>query len=219
MAQIFSKRANKVPLLLVAGVGFLGMAVTGFFWYYGSPKFTDVGYRPKQPVPYSHKLHAGDLGIDCRYCHVGVESSATAMVPPTATCMNCHKLVLPQSEKLLPIRESLAEGKSMEWIKVHKIPDFAFFNHSIHINAGVGCKSCHGRIDEMETVQQDQPLSMSWCVDCHRNPDMHLRDLEKTKVTEMNWTPLPEKDQLAFAERIKKEKHLAPPEDCSGCHR
>jgi hypothetical protein len=219
VAQIFTKRANKVPLLLVTGILFFGAAVTGFFWYYGSPKFTDVGYRPNQPVPYSHKLHAGDLGMDCRYCHVGVEVSATAMVPPTATCMNCHKLVLPQSEKLLPIRESFAEGKSMEWIKVHKVPDFAYFNHSIHVSAGVGCKSCHGRIDQMETVQQDQPLSMSWCVDCHRNPDMHLRDLEKTKVTDMDWTPLPEKEQIALAQRIKKEKHLAPPEDCSGCHR
>ena len=219
MAQIFSKGANKVPLLLLIALTAFGGGATGFFWYFGSPNFTDVGYRPKQPVPYSHKLHAGDLGMDCRYCHIGVEKSAVAMVPPTNTCMNCHKLVLPQSEKLLPIRESFASGKSMEWIKVHKVPDFAYFNHLPHINAGVGCASCHGRIDQMDVVEQKQPLSMGWCIDCHRNPDMHLRDLTVSKITDMNWKPLAEKDQLAFAQRIKTEKHIAPPEDCSGCHR
>ncbi|HMW33054.1 cytochrome c3 family protein [bacterium] len=218
MAQIFPKRANKTPILAAAALGFLGMAVTGFFWYYGSPKFTDVGYRPVQPVPYSHKLHAGDLGMDCRYCHVGVETAAAAMVPPTATCMNCHKLVLPQSEKLLPVRESFANNTPIQWVKVHKIPDYAYFNHSIHVNRGVGCESCHGNIAQEEVVQQRQPLSMSWCLDCHRNPDQHLRDLQSgVKVTDMNWTP--PADQAKFAARIKQEKKIAPPEDCSGCHR
>lgn len=217
MAQIFPKSANKTPLLAVSGLGFLGTALVGFLWYYGSPKFTDVGYRPKQPVPYSHKLHAGDLGIDCRYCHVGVEVSATAMVPPTATCMNCHKLILPNSEKLLPIRESFATGKPMEWVKVHKVGDYAYFNHSIHVNRGVGCESCHGNIAQQEVVEQKQPLSMGWCLQCHRNPDSHIRDLTKVKVTDMNWTP--PADQAQFAARIKNEKHIAPPEDCSGCHR
>lgn len=217
MPQIFPKSANKLPLITLVAVLVLGGALTGFFWYFASPKFTDVGYRPKQPIPYSHKLHAGDLGMDCRYCHVGVERSATAMVPPTATCMNCHNLILTQSEKLLPLRESWTNGTPIEWVKVHKTPDFAYFNHSIHVNRGIGCESCHGNVAQMEVVQQMQPLSMSWCLDCHRNPDMHLRDLTKVKITDMNWTP--PKDQLAFAEKIKKEKHIAPPEDCSACHR
>lgn len=217
MPQIFPKSANKLPLITLVAVLALGGAVTGFFWYYGSPKFTDVGYRPKQPVPYSHKLHAGDLGMDCRYCHVGVEKSATAMVPPTATCMNCHNLILTQSEKLLPVRESWTNGTPIEWVKVHKTPDYAYFNHSIHINRGIGCESCHGNVAQMEVVEQKQPLSMGWCLECHRNPDMHLRDLNKVKVTDMDWTP--PKDQLAFAEKIKKEKRIAPPEDCSACHR
>ncbi|NUM80167.1 cytochrome c3 family protein [bacterium] len=215
MAQIFSKRANKVPLILLAAVTFGLIGAVGFLWYYGSPKFTDVGYRPKQPVPYSHKLHAGDLGMDCRYCHTGVEKSAVAMVPPTNTCMNCHKMVLTQSEKLLPVRESFASGMPIEWVKVHKIPDYAYFNHSAHINAGVGCESCHGNVAQMEVVEQKQPLSMGWCLDCHRNPDMHLR--KPSEITKMGWTP--PKDQLAFAAQVKKEKHIAPPEDCSGCHR
>ncbi|MBX7152642.1 cytochrome c3 family protein [bacterium] len=215
MAQIFSKKANKVPLILVAAVTFGLVGAVGFLWYYGSPKFTDVGYRPKQPVPYSHKLHAGDLGMDCRYCHTGVEKSAVAMVPPTNTCMNCHKMVLTQSEKLLPVRESFASGMPVEWVKVHKIPDYAYFNHSVHINAGVGCESCHGNVAQMEVVEQKQPLSMGWCLECHRNPDMHLR--KPSDITKMGWVP--PKDQLAFAAQVKKEKHIAPPEDCSGCHR
>ncbi|MCB0833335.1 MAG: cytochrome c3 family protein [Bacteroidetes bacterium] len=217
MAQIFPKSANKLPVLSLILVLALGGGATGFFWYFGSPKFTDVGYRPKQPVPYSHKLHAGDLGMDCRYCHVGVEVSGTAMVPPTATCMNCHNLILPQSEKLLPVRESWTSGMPIEWVKVHKVADYAYFNHSIHINAGVGCESCHGNVAQMEEVQQMKPLSMGWCLECHRNPDNDLRDLTKVKVTDMGWTPPP--NQAEFAARIKKEKHIAPPEDCSGCHR
>lgn len=215
MAQIFPKWSNKIPKLVVTGVLVLGAAVTGFFWYYGSPKFTDVGYRPKQPVFYSHKLHAGDLGMDCRYCHVGVERSAVAMVPPTATCMNCHNLILPQSEKLLPVRESWINQTPIEWVKVHKVPDYAYFNHSIHLNAGVGCESCHGNVAQMEEVEIRESLSMSWCLDCHRNPDMHLRPA--SDVTRMGWTPA--KDQAAFAASVKQEKRIAPTQDCSGCHR
>lgn len=215
MAQIFPKWSNKAPRMLGVGVLVFGALVTGFFWYYASPKFTDVGYRPKQPVSYSHKLHAGDLGMDCRYCHVGVEHSATAMVPPTATCMNCHNLILPQSEKLLPVRESWINQTPIEWVKVNKVPDYAYFNHSIHLNAGVGCESCHGNVAQMEEVEIKQPLSMSWCLDCHRNPDMHLRS--SADITKMGWYA--PKNQMALAADIKQAKRLAPPQDCSGCHR
>jgi hypothetical protein len=129
--------------------------------------------------------------------------------------MNCHKLILPESEKLLPVRESYATGKPIEWIRVHHIPDFAYFNHSAHLRAGVGCASCHGNVAQMEVVQQVQPLSMGWCLDCHRNPDMHLRPHDQ--ITNMEWTP-PE-DQMSFAKRIKEELQIKPPVDCSGCHR
>jgi hypothetical protein len=191
------------------------ISVIGFFWYYGSPKYTDVGYRPKQPVKYSHKLHAGDLGLDCRYCHSNVERSPTANVPPTQTCMNCHNLVLPESEKLLPVRESWSTGQPIPWVRVHDLPDYAYFNHSAHLNAGVGCQSCHGNVAQMEEVTQMQPLSMSWCLNCHRNPDTSLRPADQ--VTNMNWTP--PAGQLEFALRIRAEKQINPPTDCSGFHR
>ncbi len=215
MAQIFPKWSNRIPPIAAGAVVLLLAGVVGFFWYYGSPKYTDVGYRPEQPVPYSHKLHAGDLGMDCRYCHSTVELSAKANVPPTQTCMNCHTLILTESEKLLPVRESWTSGEPIEWVRVHKIADYAYFNHSAHLNAGVGCASCHGNVAQMEKVIQVEPLSMGWCLDCHRDPDMHLRPA--SEVTNMNWVP--PADQLEFAKRIKKEKNIAPPVDCSGCHR
>jgi hypothetical protein len=215
LAQIFPKWTNKLPVAIGIGGVILAIVLVWGVWYYFSPKYTDVGYRPVQPVPYSHKLHAGDLGIDCRYCHTTVEVSAWANVPPTQTCMNCHKLILPESEKLLPVRESYATGRPIEWVRVHHIPDFAYFNHSAHLRAGVGCASCHGNIAQMEVVQQVQPLSMGWCLDCHRNPDMHLRPHDQ--ITNMEWTP-PE-DQMSFAKRIKEELQIKPPVDCSGCHR
>jgi len=215
LAQIFSKSADKwifyILPVLVAG----GLFIAFFFWYYGSPKYTDVGYRPKQPVDYSHKLHAGDLGMDCRYCHTSVEFSASAGIPPTQTCMNCHSVVGKDSEKLLKVRESWATGKPLEWIRVHDLPDYAFFNHSAHINAGVGCESCHGNVRNMEVVEQKETLSMGWCLDCHRAPEMQLRPARD--ITKMNWTP-PE-DQLEFAARTIEEKKIDPPIECSGCHR
>ncbi len=215
MAQIFPKWTNNLPPLLAGGFLFLLTAVTLGFWYYGSPKYTDVGYRPAQPIPYSHKLHAGDLGIDCRYCHTGVERSFEANVPPTQTCMNCHKLILPESEKLLPVRESFASGRPIQWVRVSKVPDFAYFNHAPHLRAGVGCASCHGNVADMEIVQLVEPMSMGWCLDCHRNPDMHLRPV--SEITNMKW--MPPADQQQFAARVKQEKGLNPPQDCSGCHR
>ncbi len=215
MAQIFPEWTNKVPIVIIAVLGLLLLGGVGFIWYYFSPRYTDVGYRPRQPVAYSHKLHAGDLGMDCRYCHTGVERSAVAGVPPIQTCMNCHKLIKPDSEKLLPIRESWRTGEPIEWIRVHKIPDYAYFNHSSHVRAGVGCKSCHGDITEMEVVTQVEPLSMSWCLDCHRDPDMALRPLGE--ITNMKWEP--PGDQPLLAGQFKKERKISPPVDCSGCHR
>ena len=199
--------------------GFLTGAIgtVGFVWYYFSPKYTDVGYRPIQPVDYSHKLHAGELGIDCRYCHTNVERSAYAGVPPTQTCMNCHTLIKPDSEKLLPVRESWATGKPIEWERVHKVGEYAYFNHSVHVNSGVGCESCHGNIAQMDVVMQSQPLSMGWCLDCHRNPDPHLRPIEE--VTTMGWHPPIDQDPEAFAKEFKAAHKINPPEDCSACHR
>ena len=217
MAQIFPRWTNLLHFVAGAGAAFAVLSGVGFFWYYGSPKYTDVGYRPKQPVPYSHRLHAGQMGMDCRYCHVNVERAAVASVPPTQVCMNCHTTVLPQSEKLTLLRDTFAAGKPLEWVRVHKIPDYAYFDHAAHLRAGVGCASCHGRVDQMEEVQLVQPLSMGWCLECHRNPDPHLRDTSSVSVTQMDWVP--PANQLEIAAKLKQEKNIQPPEDCSACHR
>jgi hypothetical protein len=215
LAQIFPRSLNRLPLYL-ALVGILvPSTAVAFVWYYFSPKFTDVGYRPEQPVPYSHKLHVGELRLDCRYCHASVEYSAVANVPPTQACMNCHKLVARESEKLKPIRDSAASGRPMRWVRVHMLPEYAYFNHRAHISAGVGCVSCHGRIDEMEVVQQEQPLSMSWCLDCHRNPTPNLRPL--SEITNMTWRPA--RDPAARERQLASLRPVHPPQDCTGCHR
>lgn len=215
MAQIFPEWTNNLQTYSALAVVLLLAGAIGFFWYLGSPQYTDVGYRPDQPVPYSHKLHAGDLGIDCRYCHHNVEKWSVANLPPTQTCMNCHQLILPASDKLMPVRESWEIKAPIQWVRVHDLPDYSYFNHSIHLNAGVGCQSCHGDIAHMEKVTQVEPLSMGWCLDCHRNPAPHLR--RSNQLTNTAWTP-PE-DQQDFAEQMIKEKQIAPPYECSGCHR
>ncbi len=193
----------------------MGLLLVGAVWYYGSPEYTDVGYRPQQPVAYSHKLHVGELGLDCRYCHATVETSAVATIPPTKVCMNCHNVIKRESELLAPVRESSSAGRPLHWVRVHNLPDYAYFHHAMHVRAGVGCASCHGLINEMEEVAQVEPLSMSWCLDCHRNPAPHLRPAEE--VTNMDW--FPPANQAELARQIIEAKNLAPPVDCSGCHR
>ncbi|UCC81153.1 MAG: cytochrome c3 family protein [Candidatus Zixiibacteriota bacterium] len=215
MAQIFPEWTNKLPPFIALGAIIIVIGVIGFVWYYFSPWYTDVGYRPVQPVPFSHKLHNDDLGIDCRFCHNLVEVSPHANVPPTQTCMNCHKLIKPDSEKLAKIGESWEMKKPMQWIRIHKLPDFAYFDHSVHLRAGVGCASCHGNINQLEVVRQNTPLSMSWCLDCHRNPDMHLRPV--SEITNMYWTP-PD-NQMELAKIIRGDKDINPKTDCSACHR
>jgi len=213
---VFPAWTNKIAVGVLAGVLILGGLLTFVVWYYFSPKNTDVGYQPHQPVPYSHKLHAGDMGIDCRYCHVNVERSAHATVPPTQTCMNCHTQVRTESPKLAKVRESWATNKPVEWVKVHKIADYAYFDHSRHVNKGVGCVSCHGRIDQMEEVRQEKPLSMGWCLECHRDPAANIRP--KELITKMDWTP-PNGDAVATGRQLVEQYNIKPPTDCSGCHR
>ena len=215
MAQLFPRWTNRLALIgALVAPAFGGLALVGV-WYYGSPRYTDVGYRPHQPVAYSHRLHVGELGLDCRYCHSSVESSPVANVPPTQVCMNCHQIVKNDSALLAPIRESSQTGRPMRWIRVHNLPDYAYFDHSVHVRAGVGCASCHGRVDQMEEVMQVEPLSMSWCLDCHRQPQDHLRPA--SEVTNMDWFPA--ENQAESAREIIAEKQLEPPVDCSGCHR
>ncbi|MBI5647680.1 MAG: cytochrome c3 family protein [Ignavibacteriae bacterium] len=215
MAQLFPAWANKAPRYVLLGLTFGLVLAIAFVWYYWSPWYTDVGYAPVQPVPYSHKLHVGQLGLDCRYCHTGVEKAAVAMVPPTQTCMNCHQIVLPTSPKLALVKQSWETRTPIEWIRVHKVPDYAYFDHSMHLRAGVGCESCHGLVSGMDVVELTQPLSMGWCLECHRDPDMHLRPA--SAITAMGWTP--PANQRELAAKIKKDLGLRPPVSCSGCHR
>ena len=153
--------------------------------------------------------------MDCRYCHTTVEYSAHATVPPTQTCMNCHKTVRAKSEKLIPVFESYATGMPVEWIRVHDLPDYVYFNHSAHVRRGIGCVSCHGRIDTMEVVTQKQPLSMGWCLSCHRNPERYLRPVEF--VYQLDWVP--DEDQLTLGARLRATHDINPPQDCYTCHR
>lgn len=228
---LFKASANRLPLLsAIFGIGFLGLTVF-LIWYYLSPYNTEVGYSPKQPIAYSHKLHAGDLGLDCRYCHTQVESTAVAMIPPTQTCMNCHKQVKKDSALLTLLRESYASQKPVPWIRVHRSPDYVYFNHGSHVSRGVGCEECHGRIDQMVQVKQVAPMSMGWCLDCHRNPGPHLRPV--SDVTKMGWQPPLGETKETFGAKLlqqgfqpvqngqdKKIFHkIQPPSDCSRCHR
>jgi hypothetical protein len=215
VAQIFPRSANRLPLVLGLAGLVLPAAAVAFVWYYFSPRFTDVGYQPVQPVPYSHRLHAGELQLDCRYCHASVELSAVANVPPTQVCLNCHKTVARSSELLQPIRDSAASGRPMRWVRVHKLPEFAYFDHHAHVRVGIGCVSCHGHVEEMDVVHQVEPLSMSWCLDCHRDPQPQRRPL--SEITNMSWKPA--RDPAARERQLAGLPPVAPPVSCSGCHR
>jgi len=210
---VFPRWANKTVHVAGAVMGIAPLYLIGLVWYGASPKTLDVGYAPVQPIPYSHALHAGELGIDCRYCHTTVEEAGHAALPPTETCMNCHARVKTQSPKLEPLRQSWAKGTAVEWVKVHDLPDYVYFNHSAHVRRGIGCVSCHGRVDQMPVVTQQEPLSMGWCLDCHRAPENHLRPT--SEITNMGWhAPIPQ-----FGAILRKENHINPSTDCSTCHR
>lgn len=222
----FPEWTNKLPTVLAA-VATLGIGYVAVVGVYGtSPGTINVGYSPDQPVPFSHKLHAGTLKIDCRYCHNTVDKAPHAAVPPTSTCVNCHSApnpdgttasvtVHPNSEKLLPVRESQASGEPIEWTRVHDLPDFVYFDHSAHVNRGVSCVSCHGRVDKMEEVHQAKELSMGWCLECHRDPEPHLRPLEY--ITDLEWQP--EEDPEVLGARLREQWNVHPSTNCSTCHR
>lgn len=223
---VFPAWANYLlPVLVVLALGG-GAYVPVVVGLGGSPETTDIGYAPTQPVPFSHALHVGQLGMDCRYCHTTVDSAAFAAIPPTQTCMNCHAQIKADSVNLVAVRESWAEGTPIDWVKVHDLPDYVYFNHSAHINKGVGCNTCHGQINEMEVVYQARTLSMSWCLDCHREPEKYLRPLDE--VTNMRWQPPQEPGeslaaaQLRLGQQLKREYGIHDQlymTSCSTCHR
>src|ERR1700729_619940 len=176
MPQIFHRSTNTMSRVTIFGAVFV---VAALLWVamevQRSSYVTYAGVRKPQPVPFSHQHHVTGLGIDCRYCHTSVEESSFAGIPPTKTCMNCHSEIFSQSPYLEPVRESFRSDRSIEWTRVHDLPDFVYFNHSIHVNKGVGCTTCHGQVDRMPLMWQEKSLQMEWCLDCHRNPEMYVR--------------------------------------------
>jgi hypothetical protein len=231
---LFPRWTNKflpvLGLLLLAGGGYAGT----LFFVATDDTTLNPGYQPKQPVPFSHKIHAGDLKMDCRYCHVGVDKAAHASIPPTATCINCHSpevdgqppalaAVKHDSPKLKAVHESWKSGEeSVPWVRIHRLPDFVFFNHAAHVNRGVSCVECHGRIDTMEEVYQAKELSMAWCIECHNNPGPRLRPLDQ--VTNLSWEPEDGKSREQVGAEILAEFEKAgngvhPKANCAVCHR
>ena len=224
MANIFPRGSNFLPLKIILCLAVAGCAVSLAVPYYFTPKYTRVGYQPQQPVNFSHQIHAGELGMDCRYCHSFVEVAAHSNVPTTQVCMNCHSQVQKENPKLAPVRESWATGKSIEWVQIHKTPDYVYFNHSAHVNRGVSCVSCHGKVNEMAVVYHAESHSMSWCLDCHRAPQDFVRPLDK--ITDLNWeAPQLENESKKEAQQrvgkgIVEKLQLNPPDkNCAGCHR
>lgn len=223
MAQIFHPSFNTIARLTIFGAAFavLGLLLLAY-GLMGSPWQTEQAVVRDQPVPFSHEHHAGGLGIDCRYCHTTVETSSFAGVPPTYTCMSCHSQIWANSPMLEPVRASLREGAPLRWARVNDLPDFVYFHHGIHIQKGIGCVSCHGRVDLMPLTAKAEPLTMEWCLDCHRHPERHVRP--RARVFDMAWTPEEEgtgEDQATLGRRLIREHHIRAGRliNCSICHR
>lgn len=213
--MVFPRWTNKIPLVALVSFIALLTAIIGIFWYWGSPKHLWAGYQPVQPIAYSHKLHAGQMGMDCRYCHHIVEKSPHAGVPPTDVCMNCHSVVKTNSPEIMKLRDYHTAGKPVPWVRVHKVADYVYFNHSAHVNKGVSCVECHGRIDQMDVVRQVEPLSMAWCLECHTEPAGHVRD--KKLVTNLAWKP--EGDPAEYGKKFIEKYQINTRADCNTCHR
>ena len=208
--------------MLLVGAALAGAGVAAGVTIYLTPKYTRAGYQPVQPVPFSHKIHAGQLGVDCRYCHNGVEKSWFSNLPGASTCMNCHNQVLKDDARLAIVRESATNNTPIPWVQVHITPDYVYFNHSVHVTRGISCVECHGRVDQMDEVRHVKSFSMSFCLDCHRDPAAHIRPTDK--VTDLGWTWSTngvEADNLQTVEGKKLVEHMRVEslQSCSACHR
>ena len=216
MSDVFPRWTNRLPGQIIFGLLLIGGVATAGLNNYFTPKYTRVGYQPTQPVPFSHSIHVNQLGLDCRYCHDGVEKSWYSNVPAADTCINCHSAVRADDPKLEPIRASYKDAnKPVEWVQIHKLPDYVYFNHSVHVNRGVSCVECHGRVDEMDEVRHEKHFSMTFCLDCHRDPNKRLRPLDK--ITDLAYER--SKDPANKDRDFVKEWHVKTSENCSACHR
>ncbi len=240
MANVFPKWTNWLPMQIGALVTLIGGTAIAGWYYYVDPEYMRVGYQPEQPVWFSHDIHSGQLGIDCRYCHSHVDKASHSNVPSTQVCMSCHTYVQTASERLEPIRASWESGKPIEWVRIHQAPDYAYFNHAVHVNRGVSCVDCHGRVDQMDQVYHAESHSMGWCLECHRNPQNYLRPLDE--VYNLDWdvrkdievddddkTAEVDGQMVTFASDQATQKEVGnllreawnvnPPETCAACHR
>lgn len=216
MAQVFPKCSNTVATASIIG-GLVFMAALGGIAdrLNRSPWYSNAKVAIEQTVPFSHKHHVQDIGLDCRYCHTSVEESSFAGIPPTKTCMNCHSEIWKDADILEPVRESYKNNTPLKWVRVHDLPDYVYFDHSVHINKGIGCVSCHGRVDEMPLMWRENTLHMSWCLKCHRDPEEHVRP--KDKVFDMTWHP--DADDPDIRARLMEEYDIQGRTSCSVCHR
>jgi hypothetical protein len=219
MPPIFPRQSNLIAKASILVGLVIGLAITAsLIWYTHSSAYTRVGVPVPQPVPFSHTLHVGALGLDCRYCHASVEKSSFADIPPTETCMTCHSQIRVDAPDLAPVRESWQTGKPIVWNRVNQLPDYVYFDHQIHIAKGVGCETCHGRVDKMTTDVKANTFYMSWCLNCHRDPAKYLRPQDQ--VFTMGYQPA--EDQQTLGTQLVAAYHVLPPSqltNCSTCHR
>jgi hypothetical protein len=219
MSQIFHHSTNSLARITLFGAIFFVAFAGWAFFELGKSAYVTRAYEAReQPVPFSHAHHVGGMGLDCRYCHTTVETSGFANIPPTKTCMNCHSQIWNQSPTLEPVRSAYKNNQSIRWVRVHDLPDFVYFDHSIHVNKGVGCESRHGRIDKMGLTSQQSTLQMQWCLDCHRAPEQHLRP--RDQVFAMGYKPAGSQTEIGL--KLKAEYNVLDARtltSCSTCHR
>src|SRR5437588_885689 len=216
MPQIFHRSTNTISKVSIIGGGIVVVSLIVAAYALDRGSFsTDVAVVKEQPVPFSHKHHVADDGIDCRYCHTSVETSHFAGLPATEVCMSCHSQIWSNAAMLEPVRASWRTGESLQWTRVHDLPDFVYFNHSIHINKGIGCASCHGRVDQMPLMYKENTLYMNWCLECHRNPEKFVRPREQV----FNMAYEAPSNQEELGKRLVQEYHIQSLTDCYTCHR
>lgn len=216
MSDIFPKWTNRLPLQIIVGVATLGVTATAAIWYYLTPQYSRVGYQPVQPVPFSHSIHADQLGLDCRYCHDGVESSWYSNVPSSSVCMNCHNQILTDSPKLEPVRAAYESDEPINWVQIHRLSGYVYFNHSVHVNRGVSCVHCHGEVHKMDEVKHAKPFSMMFCLECHRDPSQYLRD--PSEVYNLDFET-PKEVQASQGAAFVHDWKVNASQNCSACHR
>lgn len=219
MGQIFGRSSNTISRWsIVALIAFVGLGTALAYNMYSSDYVTAVGSLIEQPVPFSHKHHVGGLGIDCRYCHTSVENSSFAGLPPTETCMTCHSQIWRTSPMLEPVRASYESNMPIQWNRIYRNPNFVYFDHHIHVHGGIGCSTCHGQVNEMPLTAKNQALDMSWCLNCHREPERHIRP--RSDVFSMDWHPR-RQQQAELGSKLVKDYHIHTDvlTSCSTCHR